>query len=393
MSIKNGPGTVSSNLVFAYDVADTRNSYIGEPTTNLVLYSQNFDEWTGNLFGNWINSDITLNASYAPDGTLTSSRFGNGYSRYSKTISASTSTVYTFSVWLKNVSLTGSGVDLFYSFGLNGSLVSYGGSLNVSVAMLSTTEWRRFQITVTSPSSGINQMQFGVVPYIGYGYNTSGQKVDVWGGQVEQKSHATQYISTVGSTSTRSISQGLLDISGYNRTLNLDNISFDSNAQITFDGTNDYIYTSLFPSAPNNMSAEFVFYKTDGNNLNLSYQGFVPRFAIRSTGVNLYHSAGGQEGDVNFSSTIGINTYYHIVLTYDPTGKYQCYLNGVALTRSYTGNAANGVPGFVETSIGLAAGSEGYFKGTIPVARYYNKALSSSEIQQNYLAYKKRFGI
>ena len=112
MSIKNGPGTVSSNLVFAYDVADTRNSYIGEPTTNLVLYSQNFDEWTGNLFGNWINSDITLNASYAPDGTLTSSRFGNGYSRYSKTISASTSTVYTFSVWLKNVSLTGSGVDL-----------------------------------------------------------------------------------------------------------------------------------------------------------------------------------------------------------------------------------------------------------------------------------------
>ena len=101
MAIKNGPGTTLLGLRFAYDIADVKNSYLGEPTTNLALYSQNFDEWTGNLFNNWINSGIDLNASYAPDGTLTASRFGNGYSRFSKSISASTSTVYTFSVWLK----------------------------------------------------------------------------------------------------------------------------------------------------------------------------------------------------------------------------------------------------------------------------------------------------
>jgi hypothetical protein len=38
MAVAQGYGkTVTSGSVFAYDVGDTRNSYIGEPTTNTLL--------------------------------------------------------------------------------------------------------------------------------------------------------------------------------------------------------------------------------------------------------------------------------------------------------------------------------------------------------------------
>jgi hypothetical protein len=379
MAIKNGPGTVSSNLVFAYDVADTRNSYIGEPTTNLTSFdiasvSTNTDT-SAQITVTSNSSEATYRGRLSKKISILSGYFNAYFYGYNTGVSSTK-----FSVSYKAKVSDGSHPSAIIGGGyIYGSAGSFFPSPTFTYLedgwYLVTMLYSGTSMTLNS-LTGMSGGGPGVIYITDY--------------QAEAKDHPTPFAGVAG---TRSISQGLLDISGYNRTLNLDNISFDSNAQITFDGTNDYIYTSLFPSAPNNMSAEFVFYKTDGNNLNLSYQGFVPRFAIRSTGVNLYHSTGGQEGDVNFSSTIGINTYYHIVLTYDPTGKYQCYLNGVVLTRSYTGNAANGVPGFVETSIGLAAGSEGYFKGTIPVARYYNKALSSSEIQQNYLAYKKRFGI
>jgi len=242
MPYSAGPNIAArSNLVFEYDLGDVQNSYKGEPTTNLAPYSQDFSQWGGNLFNNWINSNVTLNNGYAPDGTYTANTFGNGYSRFTNSIAASTSTTYTFSVWLQNISLTGAGVQLWYAFGLNGSLVSYGNGLSVGVGTL-TNQWQRFQFSVTSPSSGINQLQFGVAPFTGYGNNNSGQLVNVWGGQVEQKDHATQYLPTPAGTSvTRSSTQGLLDVSGYNRTIDLSNMSFTSTAQMTFDGTDDYI--------------------------------------------------------------------------------------------------------------------------------------------------------
>ncbi len=56
--------------------------------------------------------------------------------------------------------------------------------------------------------------------------------------QAEAKSHPTQF-----TTGTRSNTQGLLDIAGRSE-VNLLNVSFDSNAQMTFDGTNDGINIS-----------------------------------------------------------------------------------------------------------------------------------------------------
>ncbi len=103
MSIRNNPGTVSSNLRFAYDIADTRNSYAGEPTTNLIAYSQPTNgAWNTNGAG----SIITQNFGYSPIGTLNSSLVQDNQSSGNAPFcyyaaSVSSNTIYTISVWVK----------------------------------------------------------------------------------------------------------------------------------------------------------------------------------------------------------------------------------------------------------------------------------------------------
>ena len=65
--------------------------------------------------------------------------------------------------------------------------------------------------------------------------NAIGSTIYMTGLQVEENGHPTQL--TAG---TRSVSGSLLDLTG-NSTIDLTNVSFDSNAQMTFDGTSDYI--------------------------------------------------------------------------------------------------------------------------------------------------------
>jgi hypothetical protein len=171
-----------------------QQGYIESVPANLMTYSEEVVEWSGNLFGNWINSVITSNSVIAPNGTLTGDRLGDGYGRFNVSVTAIPGQTYTYSVYLKNVSLTNN-FDLFYAWGLNGALVSYGGALTINVSTLSTTEWKRFEFTVTAPSSGINQMQFGPAPFTGYG-NPSGQQVDVWGGMINIGTTAKPYQPT-----------------------------------------------------------------------------------------------------------------------------------------------------------------------------------------------------
>jgi hypothetical protein len=402
-----GPNTISdSSIVFNYDTGDAANSYKGEPTTNLTPYSQDFSSWGGNLFGNWINSNITLNASIAPDGTLTGNRFGNGYSRYTNSIVATTSTVYTFSVWLRNVSLTGDGVSLWWSFGLNGGLVSYGNGLSVGLGTL-TSQWQRFSFSVTSNSSGINQLQFGIVSFTGYGGNGSGQQFDAWGAQVEQKSYATPYIPTTTSALSRSNTQGLLDISGTGKSISLSNVSFTS-GQITFDGTDDFItlgsdvnfkttggwtvesvvYYNSVAGNYNNVTSPANFIGSEDINYNSWY------WSVLENKLALWNISPGywRYG----STTLQPNTWYHVALvSFDGGGKYQFYLNGVAEGGDHVSEVWNSsYSGLRIRYIGKGNNANTRLvNGKIPITKVYDRALTSSEILNNYTEYRKRFDL
>jgi hypothetical protein len=86
---------------------------------------------------------------------------------------------------------------------------------------------------------------------------------------------------------------------------------------------------------------------------------------------------------------IGINNWLHVTSSYDGTNLI-LYVNNTA-TASCVANGFNFTNS--DFTIGLRIGSENYFNGKVSIARIYNRALSASEIQQNFIATRSRFGI
>ena len=252
MSFKRGPKIISENLIFGFD-ADDRSTrfYPGEPTTNLIPYPNDFTTWTGNYYNNWINSVVDSDVFIAPDNTLTADILGDGYARFTPSITITPGLTYTFSIYLKNINLT-EYLRLFVVWGLNSEYV-YNNEYQITLGDI--VNWNRITWTLNAPLSGINNVQFGVAPMIGHsGGSPSGSKLAVWGGQVEQKSHSTQFVN-----GTRSETNSLIDLKR-TTSIDLSNVSFDSTAHPVFDGAGDIINIPITSSlfTINSFSVEIV---------------------------------------------------------------------------------------------------------------------------------------
>ena len=191
-----------------------------------------------------------------------------------------------------------------------------------------------------------------------------------------------------------SSTQSIIDLK---RTTSIDvsNVSFDSNAQMTFDGTDDYIalpsdIRSIFTSYPNCM--ECILKKSSSN------QGDMVAFDVDITRWNLnYNMYVSNQWSFDFyDGTEHViaagnydDEYVHFVLQQLSDGTMQIYANGVLKGSSAASNLApNG------SSIRIGSRSNGdsrYFNGYIPIMKIYNRALTSAEVASNFTAYKSRF--
>ena len=93
---------------------------------------------------------------------------------------------------------------------------------------------------------------------------------------------------------------------------------------------------------------------------------------------------------VNGSITLSSNIWYNLVLTYDQSF-VKGYVNGVLdVNSAKTGAPSWGAP----IKLGYTTGGEDSPSVTnIAVAKIYNRALTETEILQNYNALKTRFGL
>jgi hypothetical protein len=220
--------------------------------------------------------------------------------------------------------------------------------------------------------------------------------------QLEVKTHPTQFVN-----GTRSVTQGLLDMSG-TKTINLTDVSFSPTAQITFDGTNDRISggasTNYLPLPTHSLEAwikspglgagmgtSAIFGITYGLIVQigpsgtLTYYAYttdsgsqVLLFAIESTGTNLFD-----------------NKWHHVVCTRD-SSNVNIYIDGILNVTAGNGGTWTGTN--VWASMDMLIGNNPnniyyYFNGSINIAKIYNKGLTASEVLTNYNALKTRFGI
>ena len=186
---------------------------------------------------------------------------------------------------------------------------------------------------------------------------------------------------------------------GNNGTLISGSVYTDSNyGSISFNGTDG---TVSFPSSFNATTAGLNSYHTvemwvNPARINQPNDGL---FRCINTGTvngylhylirNSYFYLGWYGIDVPGSRLLTLNTWYQAVFMFDTDNKQKIYVNGVldaagpALTSSFNGGTAGIQLGVYAT----------FYTGSMPVCRVYNRALTATEVLQNFNAYRSRYGI
>jgi hypothetical protein len=189
------------------------------------------------------------------------------------------------------------------------------------------------------------------------------------------------------------------------------------NGVFQFDGTDDYIninsYSSIF-NAPINFSINLVFNSsnftsssrpklfTKGSNIGSNENLYTWDITAYNDGSNnivrFVVSAGGTS--LTFlgytTGNLSTDTWYIFCCTYTVGVGGVVYLNGITnqTITTNTGATPHNETGALEIARENDGGSGGdYFAGKIGCIQYYNRALSSTEVLQNYNALKGRFGL
>ena len=387
MSYHRGPKTITQDLIFHYDTGNEK-SLVGEPTTNLVDARWE-SAWGIDGSGQGSTGTRTMINEYHCRIVDV-----NSNTRQSEWVyNLSPNTTYTFSVRFKKIS--GAPTLRYQIQPYNGG--TYITSYFPTTAQIGLTDidgWQTASYTITTPANTDRVLWF---MQDGDDYTTYNHTFELKGVQVEQKSHFTPFTS-----GTRSNTQALLDLSKRS-VMTVANASFDSNAMLNFDGTNDYIQLTSFTQPTNYITCEAwinpqdavtpgtirggVISSTNSMYLGLfdSYDGttFGSHWAVQtSTGARPY----------NINGSIPRNQYTHIVGTYNGSVS-RMYINGVEIWNASLTGTIPSATYYIGTYGGTIVDDTHNFNGYIPVAKIYNRALTAEEVYQNYNASKRRFGL
>jgi hypothetical protein len=168
-----------------------------------------------------------------------------------------------------------------------------------------------------------------------------------------------------------------------------------NNGVLNFDGVDDYVTVSnVFDFGSSNAMTAEIWAKSDNATWNdygylISRRNqFIIHPQLSSTQVYFYIYAGGyQSVSLTPASITGFNQY---VLTYN-NGDLRAYLNGSLGSNASVSSPIASYTG--DTYIGKDDFLARYLDGSIGAVRLYNKALSATEVAQNYNAQKTRFGL
>jgi hypothetical protein len=195
---------------------------------------------------------------------------------------------------------------------------------------------------------------------------------------------------TSGSTIWRDLSRG-----GNNGTLtNGPTFNSSNGGNIVFDGVDDYV---TFSTITTNVYTIDFWYKMGGNDSTYGYfaSSGTNGLAISEGGLSnglvygqfYYYNGSNLFNLANIPSTINWN---HISVVINTTSNnFQLFGNGIQLTNTTIISMATSI-----TDIGrYVVANVNFLKGNLASYKIYNRALTSTEILQNFNATKRRFGL
>ena len=436
-----GPNTFGEeNLVFGYDLGDVANSYKGEPAGNLITSgipgyfgSGGQTLYQSSLYGLKSDSGIfqrnyVTNPALADSGTYSNN--GGLYKNF--TTSALNAATRYIQISFDFYMITRYRTYGSSTVGLNGYLGitntdstsdTYGWDTrycNGSGDDWSNDEayvgrWQKVSLIAAlrgdkNPAS-INAM------YIYYDRFTQGEGIFTNFIITETPTLPTGPVRyTAG---TRSATQGLIDLKG-SSTIDLSNVSFDSNAQMTFDGTDDKIHgISTVLSYLSSSAFEFVVTpESTGERMMIGGYRHNDGYSSPTIGAvyidtdNKFKASVITTAEVyryaESTTTTSANQTYHIVFNKDTvTGVMQLYINGTlestttfnaatygqwSSAGSYIGSNTLDFGKSFNTNSGQGWSGD-FLDGKIHSIKLYSRTLTASEITSNFNAIKSRFGI
>lgn len=399
MSIFSGPEITQNGLVLAYDGGNTK-SFKGEPTTNIVTNASTMTGWNSYEFGN----DGTFTTEFGTTGYRIINR--GSWNGISRSITLPSTGTYTLSAWFR---YWGGAADN------NGATVySSGGGIGDTAAGINKSiigTWQRISMTNTYSTTG---MTFYIISYGGtYGGSNSSWEVTM--PQIEAKSYATTFVNgTRGATVATG--GGWADLSGNNihgQLIGGVTESSSNGGSLVFNGSTGYSGSGALTGSFSTFTVIVWFYPTSVSNYqnvidcNYAYNGSTgnlgPRLEMNSTGNLAWAYSQDTSVNNNFymhnvvSSGLAANTWHCAAITYTPNTS-TTYYNGNATGLS---RVVNGSPtGFLGTmnNVNLGrgfslGGAERWFSGRVSNVQIYNRALSATEVAQNFNALRGRYGI
>lgn len=400
MSLGHGAGVVRNGLVFYYDMSNPRKSWKGAPTTNLNT-------------GQGLNGMSGISLSFIG--------LENGWKKYSISGTWNSGT-YPFSMNISATTLSGgvaysaqskiktNVISKFLTFGglsyvNDGNMVSNGTSTVTSLGrdtdgleiVFSKREGFIYSVGFANPTTNQTGYINSRPTANGVVFNSSTDFVWIKDVQVEQGTFCTPYVNT-----SRSNTQALLDLTN-NNTITATSLTYSSDGSFTFNGSSNSL--SVNPSMmPSNSSFTFNCWV----NINAVSASSVIEAKNSSGGRTINVHLPWSDNNVFFDGGAVTTTYDRIIYATtanDRTGWHywsfvkdlsnstmRIHLDGVQVASE----GSKSLSPAASTSLNIGSytgGGTNFFNGRLSSVSMYNRALTATEVSQNFQALRGRYGI
>jgi hypothetical protein len=210
---------------------------------------------------------------------------------------------------------------------------------------------------------------------------------------------------------TRSNTQAILDLTG-NNTLTTSSLTYNSDGKFSFNGTSNFISASTvtLPSGTSN-STMLVWCYPDSSGPTDQYTGLLSYgnrsssdsrlLSLYTSGTTMYVSSAYWGNDYTPNNlAVTANAWNMVGMTTLGSGvanNTTLYCGNASGFNSVTGSSSSYATPLATQSKNLAIGCTDfggrYMKGKIAMALIYDRALTSAEMQQNFNALRKIYGI
>ncbi len=409
MAVESNPGIVTSGLVFNYDMYNTDKSYDGEPNTNLITNPNDFTlaTWTKTLVTATRDYNInapTIQGSGDQRAYFIAESAGTNQHMLYQTPAATTGQVYSLSICAKAkerkqlmLTMNGEGYSVFDLS--TGTIFQTGG--NVCTMTPLGDGWYKCTATITKTNSTAGVF-FGIWNSVASYAGVSGYGIYVSKFHYELKNYPTPY-----SNPSRSTTGAIINLVDPTQLITATSLTYASDNTFSFNGSTDYITgpsTVQFAASTDATIEAWVNRTSSANTYNMIAGRVLPYLGFYTPTNKFIFSTYINSVQVNTLSEVvpdTVGVYHHVVGTQEhntgaSTVTTTIYVDGVESGKVTTAGTFTNAYSANTFAVGIwySSAVEAYkFSGSIPNAKVYYRALTASEVYQNFIAHRGRYGI